>query len=87
MKGGIPDKELHLYTYEELVREEQTKQFVGSYLVANAVAQDRAAAQNEAMIAGAIMQRQANMGVDVEFKSSCEDTKVGNSKRQDKGRN
>lgn len=101
MKGGVRDKELHLYTYEELVQEEKTRQFVGALLtvtaaaansysaskqgyysgnatvygprgvstvhvsgyspVANAIAQDRAASQNEAMIAGAIEQGQANL--------------------------
>lgn len=100
-KNGEALRDLHLYTYEELVREEQTRQFVGALLVgaaaaansysasrqgyysgtanvygphgvstvyvsgyspvANAIAQGNAAAQNEAMIASAIEQGQANL--------------------------
>lgn len=103
MKNGAEIKDLHVYTYEELLAEEHTRQFVGALLVgaaavansysasrqgyysgnatvygphgistvhvsgyspvANAIAQNQAAAQNEAMIAGAIEQGQQNMAL------------------------
>ena len=102
-KDGTSARNLHVYSYDELLKEEQTKQFVGALLlvtaaaansysasrqgyysangtvsgpggvstvhvtgyspVANAIAQDRAAAQNEAMIGSAIEQGQQNMAV------------------------
>lgn len=38
LKGGIPDRELHVYTYEQLLAEEKTRQFVGALLVGAAAA-------------------------------------------------
>ena len=102
-KDGAPTRNLHVYSYDDLMREEQTRQFFSALLVvtaaaantysasrqgyynanatvygpggvstvhvtgyspmANAIAQDRASAQNEAMIASAIEQGQQNMAV------------------------
>jgi hypothetical protein len=102
-KDGAPVRSLRVYSYDDLLKEEQTRQFVGALLlvtaaaansysasrqgyynanatvsgpggistihvsgyspVANAIAQDRAAAQNDAMISSAIEQGQQNMAV------------------------